>query len=104
MFHPFKPAGAERALRLDQTRRRLGGRQPLCGMGVVSVIETTITPLVWSARIAISRPEPGPFTNTSTCRNPCSIARRAACSAVTWAAYGVLFREPLKPLAPALDQ
>ena len=35
---------------------------------------------------------------------PCSIARRAACSAVTWAAYGVLLREPLKPFEPALDQ
>jgi len=31
------------------------------------------------------------------------MAFRAADSAVTWAAYGVLFRLPLKPLDPALD-
>jgi hypothetical protein len=31
------------------------------------------------------------------------MARRAACSAVTCAAYGVLLREPLNPFAPALD-
>jgi hypothetical protein len=34
---------------------------------------------------------------------PCSIALRAAFSAATWAAYGVLLRVPLKPLDPALD-
>ena len=32
------------------------------------------------------------------------MAFRAACSAVTCAANGVLLREPLKPLAPELDQ
>jgi hypothetical protein len=32
------------------------------------------------------------------------MARRAAASAVTWAAYGVLLRDPLKPFEPALDQ
>ena len=76
----------------------------MCGIGVVSVIEITITPLACKERIAISRPEPGPLTKTSTCRRPCSCARRAAASDVTCAAKGVLFREPLKPLAPALDQ
>ena len=44
------------------TRRRFGGRQPLCGIGVTSVIETTCMPAVCSARIAASRPEPGPRT------------------------------------------
>src|SRR5215217_8327016 len=39
----------------------------------------------------------------STWRRPCSIALRAADSAVTCAAYGVLLRLPLKPLEPALD-
>src|SRR5690606_41912259 len=90
--------------RSAKTRRRLGGRQPLCGMGVVSVIETTCRPAVCNARIAISRPAPGPFTYTSTWRRPCSIPLRAAVSAVPCAAYGVLFRDPLKPFAPALDQ
>lgn len=68
------------------------------------MIETTINPLACSERIAISRPEPGPLTKTSTWRSPCSIALRAACSAVTCAAYGVLLRDPLNPFAPALDQ
>ncbi len=67
------------------------------------MIDVTWTPAVCNERIAISRPEPGPLTKTSTCRKPCSIARRAACSAVTCAAYGVLLREPLNPFAPALD-
>ncbi len=70
----------------------------------MSVIETTWTPLDCNERIAISRPEPGPFTKTSTWRSPCSMALRAADSAVTWAAYGVLLRLPLKPFEPALDQ
>ena len=45
-----------------QTRRRLGGRQPLWGIGVVSRIERTSRPAMASARMAPSRPEPGPFT------------------------------------------
>lgn len=72
-------------------------------MGVVSVIEMTLTPADCSARIAISLPDPGPLTKTSTVRRPCSIARRAACSAVICAAKGVLFRDPLNPFAPELD-
>src|SRR3989442_2567552 len=52
------------------TRRRLGGRQPLCGIGVTSRIDFTSMPTVCSARIADSRPDPGPFTRTSTERNP----------------------------------
>src|SRR3982750_2225634 len=35
---------------------------------------------------------------------PCSIARRAAPSADSAAAYGVLLREPLKPATPAEPQ
>src|SRR5687768_15601534 len=54
--------------------------------------------------MADSRPDPGPLTYTSTVRIPASIALRAAVSAVTPAAYGVLLREPLKPLAPAEPQ
>src|SRR5215211_4064579 len=84
-----------------QTRRRLGGRQPLCGTGVTSEIAPTSRPTAPSERIAVSRPEPGPFTNTSTRFMPCSIARRPAASAAIWAAYGVDLREPLKPTVPA---
>src|SRR5579859_7460759 len=82
---------------LYQTRRRLGGRQPLCGTGVMSWIEPTSRPVACSDRMAVSRPEPGPLTKTSTFRMPCSMARRAAASAAIWAAYGVDLRDPLNP-------
>src|SRR5512135_1464717 len=87
-----------------QTRRRFGGRHPLCGTGVTSRIRVTLKPAVWSARSALSRPAPGPLTKTATERIPCSIALRAASSAASWAANGVDLREPLKPREPALDQ
>src|SRR6202035_3570337 len=86
---------------LPQTLRRLGGRQPLCGTGVTSWMEPTSRPVACSDRIAVSRPEPGPFTNTSTLRMPCSMARRAAASAAICAANGVDLREPLNPTLPA---
>src|SRR5689334_19869209 len=84
-----------------QTRRRLGGRQPLWGTGVMSWIEPTSRPVACSDLMAVSRPEPGPLTKTSTLRMPCSIARRAAASAAICAAYGVDLREPLNPTWPA---
>ena len=61
-------------------------------------------PVACKERIAASLPEPGPFTTHSTVFIPCSIASFAAVSAASWAAKGVLFLEPLKPEAPALDQ
>ena len=48
------------------TLRFLGGRHPLCGMGVVSLMLRISMPAVARARIADSRPAPGPFTRTST--------------------------------------
>jgi hypothetical protein len=54
--------------------------------------------------MAVSRPEPGPLTKTSTLRMPCSMARRAAASAAICAANGVDLREPLKPTWPAEAQ
>src|SRR5215469_14868234 len=86
------------------TRRRLGGRQPLCGIGVTSRIDVTTSPTACSARSADSRPEPGPETSTSRVRMPCSTAFLAASSAAICAAYGVDLREPLKPIMPADDQ
>src|SRR5438270_8661106 len=83
-----------------QTLRRLGGRQPLCGTGVTSWICPTSRPAACSERIAVSRPEPGPFTNTSTFFTPCSCALRAAFSAASCAANGVDLRDPLKPTWP----
>src|ERR1700742_4511271 len=85
------------------TRRRLGGRQPLCGIGVTSRIEVTTRPTACSARSADSRPEPGPETSTSSVRMPCSTAFLPASSAAICAAYGVDLREPLKPIMPADD-
>jgi hypothetical protein len=58
-------------------------------------------PVFCKERIAVSRPDPGPFTNTSTLRTPCSMARRAQDSAASCAANGVDLREPLKPTLPA---
>src|SRR6188508_2299170 len=89
---------------MTQTLRRFGGRQPLCGIGVTSLMPTTSMPVFWIERMAVSRPEPGPFTTTSTLRTPCSMARRAHCSAAICAANGVDLREPLNPTLPAEAQ
>src|SRR5512142_2997722 len=86
-----------------QTRRRFGGRHPLCGIGVTSLIDLMSSPDAASARMADSRPAPGPLTFTSTLRTPCSCASCAAFWAATCAANGVPLREPLKPIRPALD-
>src|SRR5260370_1576318 len=88
-----------------QTRRRFGGRHPLCGMGVTSRMTTMCSPAPATARTADSRPEPGPFTRTSTLFIPYwSRAMPAVDSEACCAAYGVPFREPLNPIAPADDQ
>src|ERR1700758_4957962 len=83
------------------TRRRFRGRQPLWACGVTSLTPVTSRPAAWSERIAVSRPEPGPLTKTSTFCRPCSMPLRAAASAVTCAANGVDLREPLNPAEPA---
>src|SRR5258708_9350902 len=49
-----------------QTRRRFGGRQPLCGIGVTSRITTMWSPAAANSRPADSRPEPRPLTRAST--------------------------------------
>src|SRR5438128_2853019 len=88
---------------LGQTRRRLGGRQPLWGMGVTSRISEILKPAAWRARRADSRPEPGPLTKTVMERMPWSIAFFAASSAASCAANGVDFLDPLNPRTPADD-
>src|SRR5258708_22182969 len=50
--------------------------------------------------MAVSRPDPGPFTKTSPFFTPCSCALRAAFSAASCAANGVDLREPLNPTCP----
>src|SRR5215469_1229978 len=81
----------------------LGGRHPLCGIGVTSRIDFTSRPTVCSARMADSRPEPGPLTRTSSDRMPIAFAALPAESAACVAANGVPLRDPLKPMPPALD-
>src|SRR5205807_10171701 len=44
------------------TRRRLGGRPPLCGTGVTSVIGVILSPVDCNARIAPSPRDSGPCT------------------------------------------
>src|SRR6185437_7589381 len=87
-----------------QTLRFLGGRQPLWGIGVTSEMLLILRPQLLSARTADSRPGPGPPTRTSTFLTPCSWAATPAFSAATWAAKGVLLREPRKPHPPAVAQ
>src|SRR5471030_785389 len=81
-------------------RRRLGGRQPLCGTGVTSWISVILMPRLFSARTADSRPGPGPLIRTSRFFTPHSTATLPAASAATCAAKGVDLREPLKPAPP----
>src|SRR6185503_20698768 len=85
---------------MAQTLRRFGGRQPLCGIGVTSLMDFTCRPAEASAWIADSRPLPGPCTRTCTRRTPIDRASRAACSAATVAANGVDFFDPLNPALP----
>ncbi len=98
---PTKPT--DKTYQQNQTRRRFGGRQPLCGIGVTSSINVTLMPRLFSARTDDSRPGPGPLMKTSRFLMPYSSATRPACSAATCAANGVDLREPLKPCAPEDD-
>src|SRR5208337_5445701 len=75
-----------------QTRRFLGGRQPLCGSGVTSSMALIESPEAWMAVMALSRPDPGPLTLTSTSLTPYLVAVAAAVSAARCAANGVLLR------------
>lgn len=52
------------------TRRFFGGRHPLWGIGVTSLIDFTSIPAACIDRTAASRPAPGPFTRTSQTRMP----------------------------------
>src|ERR1700687_4518856 len=87
----------------DQTRRFFGGRQPLCGIGVRSLMILTSSPAVDSARTADSRPAPGPLPSTFTVRRPDSLALLAAVNEACCAANGVPLRDPRNPSEPELD-
>jgi len=66
------------------------------------MIAVIFRPVARNDRTAASRPPPGPFTLTSIVLNPSAMASSAAFLAASVAAYGVLFREPLKPKDPEL--
>src|SRR5690606_26033333 len=85
-------------------RRRLGGRQPLCGTGVMSEMLAILMPSAFSARTEDSRPGPGPLMRTSSVLMPYSSATRPADSAATCGANGVDWREPLKAAPPDVAQ
>src|SRR3970040_2543101 len=72
-------------------------------MGLTSRMDLISTPAACRARIADSRPLPGPLTRMSIERSPCSRAEEAAVVAACWAAKGVPLRDPLNPRVPALD-
>ena len=76
----------------------------MCGTGVTSRILFTAIPDDCIARIAASRPAPGPLTITSISLKPCSIPLLATASAARWAANAVLFLAPLNPELPAEAQ
>jgi len=59
----------------------LGGRHPLCGNGVTSMISVTSIPALCIVLIADSLPLPGPFTYTLTFLSPASYATLAQSSA-----------------------
>src|SRR5215472_9007540 len=100
----YSPSRQRSLPALHYTLRFFGGRHPLWGMGVTSRMARTSIPAVARARTALSRPEPGPATRTSTDRRPLSPALLAAVSAACCAANGVPLRDPRNPSEPALDQ
>jgi hypothetical protein len=71
----------------------------------MSVIETTVSPAACKERMELSRPGPGPLTNTSTSRmlkSPRAVFPTLC--AANCAAKGVDLRLPLNPLLPLLAQ
>ena len=70
----------------DYTLLFLGGLQPLCGIGVTSLMDEISIPFWLKERIELSLPLPGPFTNTSTFFKPASRAILAASAAAICAA------------------
>ena len=86
----------------NQTRRRFGGRHPLCGIGVTSLIIVIFRPQLAIARSASPDPNRG-LDEDADGLHAVIIALRAASSATSCAAKGVALRLPLKPFTPPLD-
>src|SRR3989338_864706 len=84
--------------------RAFGGRGPLCGTGVTSLIAVIWMPLVEKARIDDSRPAPTPETTTDTSFTPMAAARSPTSSPTLAASNGVPFLAPENPSEPDDDQ
>ena len=84
-------------------RRAFGGRGPLCGTGVMSLMAVIWIPLVEKARIDDSRPAPTPDTTTETSFTPIAAARSPTSSPTLAAANGVPFLAPENPSDPEED-
>lgn len=80
--------------------RAFRGRQPLCGMGVLSVMEITSRPPMVSPLMADKRPGPRPFTTTRMWVTPFPAAFAAAAMPAVWAAMPVPFLAFRKPSVP----
>ena len=94
-------AARSRVRPIAQTLRRLGGRQPLCGIGVTSLIDLTCSPAAASAWMADSRPLPGPCTRTCTRLHTEPSAPRARTARPRRSPRTACdFFEPLKPALP----
>ena len=75
----------------------------MCGIGVTSLIEVTISPACCKALTAVSLPWPGPHTLTATSLMPRATAFSPTLLQVICAAKGVPFLVPLKPCEPEVD-
>ena len=73
------------------------------GIGVTSFIDVITYPIDCRDLRADSLPDPGPDTSTFRDFKPNSLAFVPTSSAAIWAAYGVDFLDPLKPLWPDDD-
>lgn len=83
-----------------QSLRAFLGRQPLCGMGVLSVIEITSRPPIVRPWMADKRPGPRPFTTTRMWVTPFAVAFAAAAMPAVCAAMPVPFLAFLNPSVP----
>ena len=70
----------------------------------MSEIAVILNPAFFNAFIDEFLPVPGPFTKTDTSCIPAMLALCPTSSAALAAAYGVDFRDPLKPEAPELPE
>src|SRR3989344_257325 len=80
----------------------LGGRGPLCGIGLASRRDATVNPCApESVRMTESRPDPTPFTTTCSWNGPVFWIFSSTTAVTFCAAKGVAFFGPENPSDPA---